>query len=43
MNIVATAELGEAGGDLLVLPVYEERVWGPGTADMVSALGDWVD
>ncbi|MDJ0923478.1 MAG: leucyl aminopeptidase [Acidimicrobiia bacterium] len=43
MNIVAAAELGDIGGDLLVVPVYEERVWGPGAAEIVASLGEWVE
>jgi leucyl aminopeptidase len=43
IDIVAAPDLSELDGDLLVLPVYEERVWGPGTAPIVEALGDWVD
>jgi len=43
MNIVATADLDGVDGDLLVLPVYEDRVWGPGAEATVAALGDWVD
>ena len=43
MEIVAAANLEEAGGDLLVLPVYEERAWGPGAAEIAAGLGDFLD
>ena len=43
MNIATISELEGAGGDLLILPVYEDRVWGPGAAEVVERLGDWLD
>jgi leucyl aminopeptidase len=43
MDIVATADLAGVTGDLLVLPVFEDGVWGPGAADTVAGLGDWVE
>jgi leucyl aminopeptidase len=43
MDIVATADLAGVTGDLLVLPVFEDGVWGPSAADTVAGLGDWVE
>jgi leucyl aminopeptidase len=43
MDIVATPDLARVTGDLLVLPVFEDGVWGPGAADTVAGLGDWVE
>jgi leucyl aminopeptidase len=43
MDIVAKSDLEGASGDLLVLPVYEDRIWGPGAAALVEAMGDWLD
>jgi leucyl aminopeptidase len=43
MDIVARTELAGSSGDLLVLPVFEDRVWGPGAEGVVAELGDWLD
>lgn len=43
MDIVAASNLDGATGDLLVLPVYEDRVWGPGATEVADALGDWFE
>ncbi len=43
MNIVAASDLEGTSGDLLVLPVYEERVWGPGAEEIALDLGDWLE
>ncbi len=43
IEIVAASSLDELSGDLLVLPVFEDRVWGPGTEEIVAGLGDWID
>lgn len=43
MNIVAAAGLEGTSGDLLILPVYAERSWGPGAEDIAAGLGDWLD
>ena len=43
MEIVAIPDLQGASGDLLVLPVYQDRVWGPGAEEAVAAMGDWLE
>ncbi len=43
IEIVAAADLAGLSGDLLILPVFEDRVWGPGAADTVEGTGDWLD
>jgi leucyl aminopeptidase len=43
IDIVTISDLEGARGDLLVLPVYEDRVWGPGAEAVVESLGDWLD
>ncbi len=43
MNIATVSDLEGASGDLLILPVFEERVWGPGAAEIVQSLGDWLE
>jgi leucyl aminopeptidase len=40
MDINVIPDLAGATGDLLVLPVYQGRVWGPGTETVVAGLGD---
>ena len=42
-NIAAAASLDGTSGDLLILPVYAERSWGPGAAEVASELGEWLD
>ncbi len=43
MEIVAISDLQGASGDLLVLPVFQDRVWGPGAEEAVAAMGDWLE
>lgn len=43
MDITVTSDLQEASGDLLVLPAYKDRAWGPGAAAVAEELGDWLD
>ena len=43
MNIATVPDLEGASGDLLILPVFEERVWGPGAAEVVQNLGGWLE
>jgi leucyl aminopeptidase len=43
IEIVPGAGVEEAAGDVLVVPVFEERVWGPGADRVVELLGDWID
>jgi len=43
VDIIVKPDLAEASGDLLILPVFEDRAWGPGTEAVVADLGDWVD
>jgi leucyl aminopeptidase len=43
IDIVAASDLTGESGDLLVLPVFAGRVWGPGASDTVEAAGDWLD
>ncbi len=43
MNITVSPDLENATGDLLVLPVYEGRNWGPGVDAVVAELGDWLE
>ena len=40
INIVTTSDLEGASGDLLILPVFEDRVWGPGAAAVVETLAE---
>ncbi|MDX2342449.1 MAG: leucyl aminopeptidase, partial [Acidimicrobiia bacterium] len=43
MDISVISGLQEATGDLLVLPVYKDRAWGPGAEEIAEQLGDWLD
>lgn len=43
MKITVSAHLENVTGDLLVLPVFEERSWGPGGDAVVAELGDWLE
>ncbi len=43
MDIIVKPDLADLSGDLLVLPVFKDRAWGPGTEEVVAALGDWLD
>ena len=43
MDIIVKPDLADTTGDLLVLPVFKDRAWGPGTEGVVTALGDWLD
>ena len=43
MDIIVKPDLADTTGDLLVLPVFKDRAWGPGTEEVVTALGDWLD
>ena len=43
IDIVAVPELNGLSGDLLIMPVFEDRVWGPGAADTVEGAADWLD
>jgi leucyl aminopeptidase len=40
IDIVAARELAEVGGDLLIVPVFEDLVWGPGGDVVESLLGE---
>jgi leucyl aminopeptidase len=40
MDITVTPTLEGIAADLLILPVYQDRVWGPGVAEMVAGAGD---
>ena len=43
IDIVAVSDLNGLSGDLLILPGFEDRVWGPGAADTVDAAAQWLD
>ncbi len=43
MDIIVKPDLGEASADLVVLPVYKDRTWGPGAATIADSLGEWLD
>ncbi len=43
MDITVKPDLEDATGDLLILPVYQGRNWGPGAAAVVAGLGGWVE
>jgi leucyl aminopeptidase len=43
ISIVGGPALPEGSGEVLVVPVFAELVWGPGAGVVVSALGDWVE
>lgn len=43
MEITITPDLATVDGDLLVLPVFADRSWGPGAGSVVAELGDWLD
>ncbi len=43
MDIIVKPNLDGATGDLLILPVFTDRTWGPGAEAVVSSLGDWLD
>ena len=43
MDIIVKPDLAEVSGDLLVLPVFKDRSWGPGAEEVASALGSWLD
>lgn len=42
MDITVTPNLEEVTADLLVLPVFQELNWGPGTEAVVAGLGEWL-
>lgn len=42
IEVVAGPGLEEVSGDLLVVPVFADRIWGPGAESIATALGDWV-
>lgn len=43
MEITVVPDLDGAAGDLLVLPVYQDRNWGPGTEAAVARAGEGLD
>jgi len=43
MDITVSPELEQTSGDLLILPVFQDRTWGPGASQVVGELGDWLD
>jgi len=43
MEITVAPNLDGFSGDLLVLPVFADRTWGPGAAEAAAQLGGWLD
>jgi leucyl aminopeptidase len=43
MEITVRPDLTDVTADLLVVPVFQDRSWGPGAEEVVSALGGWLD
>ncbi len=43
MDITVKPNLDGASGDLLILPVFEDRAWGPGADVVATGLGDWLE
>ena len=43
MEITVAPNLDDLSGDLLILPVFADRTWGPGAAEVAAELGDWLD
>jgi leucyl aminopeptidase len=43
MEITVTPNLEGLSGDLLILPVFADRTWGPGAAELAAELGEWLD
>lgn len=43
MDIIVKPDLHDTSADLLVLPVYKDRAWGPGAEPVVEELGDWLE
>ncbi|MDJ0663258.1 MAG: leucyl aminopeptidase [Acidimicrobiia bacterium] len=43
MQITFTPSLDDLSGDLLILPVFADRTWGPGAEEVAAELGDWLD
>ncbi|MCP4305922.1 MAG: leucyl aminopeptidase [bacterium] len=43
MEISVASDLQEASGDLLVLPVFNDRAWGPGAEAVAEELGGWLE
>ena len=43
IEVVAGPDVPRGGGEICVVPVFADRVWGPGAEVVADALGDWVD
>lgn len=43
MNITAGGPLDTEHGEALAVPVYQDRIWGPGADWAAGELGDWLD
>ena len=43
MEITVTPNRDDLSGDLLILPVFADRTWGPGAAEVAAELGEWLD
>jgi leucyl aminopeptidase len=43
MDMTVSPELEQTSGDLLILPVFQDRAWGPGASEVVGQLGDWLE
>ncbi len=43
MDITVSPRLEQTSGDLLILPVFQDRAWGPGASEVVGELGDWLE
>ena len=43
IDVVPGPDPADAEGDLLAVPVFADRVWGPGADWVAGRLGDWLD
>ncbi len=43
MEIIVKPNLDETSADLLILPVFKDRSWGPAAEAVASGLGDWLE
>jgi leucyl aminopeptidase len=43
IEVVGGPEIPDGDGDVLVVPVFKDLVWGPGAGAVVAAMGDWVE
>ena len=43
IEVVGGPGVSDGGGDVLVVPVFKDLVWGPGAELVASAVGDWLE